>query len=262
MPQPRYSAPSSRFDAVICDIDGCLGPESTAPLDAHDLARIADHNKAAIEQRDRPLLTLCSGRPLPYAEAICRLLHNSLLPCVCENGVWLFDPTNGGRCIMDPSITAAHLAGVDAARAWIASDLSPRGVMIQPGKSASISLWHPDTAYLMSLRDALRTRFDREQWPLRVSNTVAWINCDLDFISKQSGITRLIAETNLQRDRLAGIGDTISDMAIRRSVAWFACPSNADAALKQHADHVASSAESRGVLELLALLGAGSNITP
>lgn len=255
--QPIHSlVPTSatrRFDAVICDIDGCLGPESAAPLDAALLSRIAEHNIAAITKGDRPVLTVCSGRPQPFAEAMCRFLSNTTLPCVAENGVWVYDPRDN-RFLIDPAITSDDRQAVHEATVWIERELLPRGVIIQPGKTASISLWHPDTAFLMSLLPLLRDTFAQHSWPFRVSNTVAWINCDLTHVSKASGIRRLIDITGLSRERLAGIGDQLSDMAIRESVAFFGCPSNADPKLAARADFVSREPEARGVLDILGRL--------
>ncbi|MFZ4576240.1 MAG: HAD family hydrolase [Phycisphaerales bacterium] len=241
---------NKRFDAVISDIDGCLGPESSGPLDAELLAKVADHNVRAKRDRDRPLVTLCSGRPLPYAEAICRLIGNDRLPCVCEMGVWVLDLSSHSYH-MDPAITPAQLEGVREAQRWIEKDLLPHGVLVQPGKSASISLWHRDTAYLMSLKPMLIDRFTERGWPLRVSSTVAWVNCDLAHVSKASGIARLKQMTGLESDRLVGIGDTTGDLAIREHVAFFACPSNAQEELKRHADYISPFPEVRGVLDIL-----------
>ena len=71
-----------RYDAVICDIDGCLAPETSTPIDAPGLARIAEHNRLAQEAGDRPVVTLCSGRPEPFVEAICRTIGNRTLPAI------------------------------------------------------------------------------------------------------------------------------------------------------------------------------------
>lgn len=250
MPNRLPQDPRRRFDAIVSDIDGCLGPESHAPLDAEALARIAAHNHRAIHAGDVPVLTLCSGRPQPYAEAICRLLGNSILPCVCENGVWLYDPLDN-RYLRDPAILPEHLEAVYEASRWIELQLGPRGVVIQPGKTASISLWHPDTALLMSLREPIRAAFAEHAWPLRVSNTVAWINCDLSHVSKGTGIGRLMELTGLVRERTAGIGDMPGDLAIRERVAYFACPSNSDPVIRDASDYISRHAEVAGVLDIL-----------
>ncbi|MCW5753755.1 MAG: HAD family phosphatase [Phycisphaeraceae bacterium] len=240
-------------EAVICDIDGCLAPESSGPMHAEVLARIARWNRASIE-RGGPILTVCSGRPQPFAEAMCRLLGNDRLPCIAENGVWLYDPKTN-RYERDPAITPEHLQAVHEVARWVEQELSPRGVVMQPGKSASVSLYHPDPEYLRStIRPIVETAFRVCGWPLRVSMTWLYINCDLAHVSKGSGIDRLCAAAGLQRDRLVGIGDTLSDEAIADRVAWFACPANADPRLKARAHFLASEPEAMGVLEILSRL--------
>lgn len=250
--QVSDQAPTRRaFDVVISDIDGCLGPESHAPLDAGRLAQVAVYNQRAHGAGDVPVVTLCSGRPQPYAEAMSRLIANRSVPVVCEMGVWLYDPRDN-RFLMDPTITPEHLSVIDAATAWIRRELTPMGVVMQPGKAASISLWHPHTPTLLGLlEDPIRARVAREGWPLRVSNTVAWINLELEHVSKGSGIDRLTKMLGLRRERLAGIGDTMGDLAIRERVAFFACPANADERLKAHADYVSPHTEAEGVLDVL-----------
>lgn len=242
--------PTRRYDAIICDIDGCLGPERHDPLDADSLAELAEYNRRAHKDGDRPAITLCSGRPLPYVEGMSRLISNFTLPVIGEMGVWLWHPTDN-RYDRDPGITAEHVHAVHEASEWIDRTFGPKGVTQQPGKSGSISLYHPDTAYLKSLEPELRDTFADRGWPFRVSSTWLWINCDLEHVSKATGIERFMAATGLTRDRLAGIGDTVGDLAIREHVDFFACPANAAEELKPHADLVAESPEISGVLEIV-----------
>jgi len=238
------------FDAVISDIDGCLGPESAAPVDAHALAKLADYNRLAVTVGDRPMITVCSGRPQPYCECLCRVIANTQLPCIAENGVWLYDPRTN-QYLRDPSILPEHMQAVAEATRYIELELAPQGVVIQPGKTASISLWHPDTPRLKAIMPVLRERFVAHGWPFRVSDTVAWINCDLAHVSKATGIARMLEITGLSKPRLAGIGDMPSDLAIRQHVARFGCPSNAHADIKAAADDIAQHPEIEGILELL-----------
>lgn len=243
-----------RFDLVISDIDGCLQPESSGPIHLADIVRIAEHNERAAADADRPLLTLCSGRPQPFAEALCKLLRISGVPCICENGVWLYDLASN-IYEMDPAILPAHRRAVRDASAWVEAEYGPHGVTEQPGKAASVSLYHPDTGYLKSIAPRIAAEFARRAWPFRVSMTWFYINCDLAHISKGTGIDRLTARTGIARDRLAGIGDTASDMPIRERVAFFACPANAQPEIKAVADYVSPFEEARGVLDILERLG-------
>lgn len=241
---------SARYDLVICDVDGCLAPESSAPMDIDRLAKVAEHNRLAAEQHDRPLVTLCTGRPQPFTEALCRLLQNRSVPCIAENGVWLYDPSTN-EYGMDPDITSQHLEIVHEASQQLARKYAQYGVTQQPGKVASVTLYHRDTDYLRSILPAVEEELARRNWPFRVSMTLLYINCDLEHVSKASGIRRLIAHTGADPSRLAGIGDTMSDVTIAEAVDLFACPANAREELKPHAHYISPHNEVAGVLDIL-----------
>ncbi|CAN5685381.1 HAD hydrolase family protein [soil metagenome] len=242
--------PLRRFDLVLCDIDGCLVSEGQKALDIPALTRIAEHNRLALERGDRPIVTVCSGRPQPFAEAMCRLLGNLLMPCVCEMGVWVYHPGTNAY-IMDPTITREHLRAVGEVAAWCQREFGPSGVTQQPGKNASVTLFHPDTEYLKSLEAKLKAEFAARGWPLRVSMTWLYINCDLAHVSKGTGLDRMLKDLQIPRARLAGIGDTIGDLCIAQRVGMFACPSNAAPAIKEHAHLIVKKAEAEGVVEIL-----------
>ena len=249
----RFTA-SGRFDAVFCDVDGCLLDEAGGPLDLSTLERIATHNRLAIEQRDRPVVTLCTGRPEPFGECLARAIHNPLLPIVCENGAWLHDPTDNAW-LLDPAVTEEDLAAVAALEGWVRRELGPDGVTIQPGKAASVSLYHPDADALDGFMNRLETAAAEEGWPFRVSNTLRYINCDLAKVSKATGIARCLERTGIDPARCAGIGDTDHDLQIAEAVAWFGVPQNRRPVLDDAAHEIAEAAGIDGVIELLGHLG-------
>ncbi|GDY11547.1 phosphoglycolate phosphatase [Planctomycetota bacterium] len=236
-------------DLVLCDIDGCLTPENPVVIDRRHLSLIAERNERAAAQGLAPV-TLCTGRPQPFAELLCRLLANTTVPCIAENGVWLYHPGTNAYA-MDPSITADHLRLVTELEGRLRADYGRFSAAIQPGKTASLSLYHHDHDWLVGVRDQIAALVQSRGWPLRVSMSWFYINCDLIHISKASGIRRLLEQHPHSRERLAGIGDTLGDLAIADSVGWFGCPANADERLKPRAHLVAKSHETAGVWELL-----------
>lgn len=242
--------PIRQYDLVICDIDGCLISEAQRPMDIPALTKIAEYNRLAVDRGDRPMVTVCSGRPQPFAEAICRLINNMLMPCVCEMGVWVYHPGTNAY-VIDPRITPAHLAAVHEVSDWAMQTFGHKGVTQQPGKNASVTLYHPDTEYLRSLEPIVQAEFEKRRWPLRVSMTWLYINCDLAHVSKGTGLDRILSEIKIDRKRLAGIGDTMGDKCIAERVGFFACPSNAHPAIKEHAHLIAKKPEAEGVLEIL-----------
>ncbi len=251
--------PIRQHDLVICDIDGCLTPEASTPFDLANLALIAQHNRLAHERGDRPTLTVCSGRPQPFAEAICRLLHNTTTPCICENGAWAYHPGTN-TYTLDPAITDAHLHAVHELSEWAHAAFAPLGVTEQPGKTASVTLWHPDTALLRDrifpavAAEVARRGGETGSWPFRVSMTWLYINCDLAHINKGTALDRLLPSLRLPKARLAGIGDTAGDKFIADRVSWFACPANASPQIREHAHYVSPHAEAAGVVDILARL--------
>ena len=241
---------SRRFDVLICDIDGCLSPESHAPIDGQSLSQVAEHNVLALQNNDRPLVTLCSGRPIGFVEAMCRLIRNTRIPCIGENGVWMWMPDDNSFEI-DPTITPEHLQIVHEASTLLRSRYESKGVVLQPGKTAAVSLYHADTDYLRSIVPEISDEFERRGWPFRVSMTWLYINCDLQHVNKGTAIDRLLARTGIDTGMTAGIGDTMGDRFIADRVAWFGCPANADTKIKQRADYVSEFEEIDGVLDIL-----------
>ena len=238
------------YDLIICDIDGCLTPEEPLPMDLGRLRTIAGYNRLAQDVKDRPLLTLCSGRPQPFAEAMCRFLQNTSAPCIAENGVWLYHPGNN-EYYLDPGITIEHLDIVHQASSWFRKKMARKGITIQPGKTASISLYHQSHEYLESLLPDVEKTCKENGWPFRVSMSWYYINCDLEHISKGTAIDRLLTMLGLDRDRIAGIGDTQGDIFIAERVSYFAAPSNCDERIRRIANYVSPYPETAGILDIL-----------
>lgn len=238
------------FDLVICDIDGCLSPEAATPMDVEGLTQVAEHNRIALAAGDRPVVTLCSGRPLPFVEALCRFLQNDRIPCIAENGTWLYHP-GSNLYEMDPEITPEHLEIVHEAARWVKVHFGPQGVTLQPGKAAAVTLYHPNPEFLRSICPEIRDYFERQDWPFRTTMTWLYINCDLTHVSKGSGIKRLVEATGLKKNQLMAIGDTTSDLVMLDHVAFFACPANASPEVREASHYVAEASEVHGVLEIL-----------
>ncbi len=247
------------IDLVCCDIDGCLTPERPVAIDRASLDRIAARNQRIADGAPGAFVTLCSGRPQPFAELLCRWLANVSVPCIAENGVWLYHPgTNTYE--MDPAISAGDLRAVRELEDWLRGTYavrSDKGAAIQPGKSASISLYTHDHEWLVQVRDEVAAEVERRGLPLRISMTWYYLNCDLRHVSKATGVRRLAQRAERTRERMAGIGDTLGDLGIAEQVAWFACPGNADARLLAHAHYISPHHEAAGVADILDRLDRG-----
>jgi len=222
-------------------------------LNLDRLSVIAEYNARAKADQDRPLVTVCTGRPLPFAECMCRAIANDVLACVCENGAWVYDPAVNGYHLA-PTISDEHVDAAAAFRRWCLAAYGPDGVSSQPGKNASVSLYHRDPDYLETIKPALVDACQKNQWPFRISSTWNYINCDLAHVSKATGIAQFLKRTHLDPQRLAGIGDTKGDIAIAQTVKWFGVPANRDPTIDHYAAHVSKLDQIDAVVEMLELL--------
>lgn len=243
--------------AVICDLDGCIGPEAIGPADTPALARIAEHNRLARERGDRPPVTLCTGRPLPYVDAMCRVVDALDLPIICEGGVYLFDPRSYAW-ETDPRLGPEHAEAARDIRAWVAQTFP--GTFFEEGKVASVTIFHREGPEYLEheVMERVRAKVQAAGLGHRVAMTWTCINVEPAHVDKATGIDRLMARTGLKTPRLAGVGDTMSDLPIRHRVRLFACPANAKPEIRAHADYVSPEPEARGVLDILARIGDGS----
>ena len=238
------------IDLVICDVDGCLAAEHGGNFDLPKLRLLADYNRRALAAGDLPPLTVCTGRPQPFAEAMCRLLGNDAVPCIAEMGVWLYHPgTNHYE--MDPAILPVHLDAIHAAARRLDEEFRSRGVTHQPGKAAAVTLFHPEPDVLKQIVPRVREIIAENDWPLRTSMTWNYINCDLLHVSKGSGLRRFFEQSDFDPLRTAGIGDTTSDLAMAELLGWFASPANASPGIRDHAQYISPHAEVAGVIDIV-----------
>ena len=83
---------------IITDLDGCVSPEESVPWALEPFVEFARQSRAASAgESDLAPLTLCTGRPQPYAEVLMKIL-DIRAPAICENGAVLYSlPDNRAR---------------------------------------------------------------------------------------------------------------------------------------------------------------------
>lgn len=241
-----------KFDVVVCDVDGCLLDELHPQVDLNVLMQIAEHNKIAEALHDRPIVTICSGRPQPFVECLSRIIGNYRIPCISENGVWIHNPADN-KIECDPSIEAGDIAAKHQLETLVARFVK-EGAIIQAGKSASVSVIHHDSDWVERHVKIIQNLCDEHQLPFTMSRTWSCINCNLSKVNKATGMKRLMQKIGLPKERLVGIGDTMGDLGIAENVGYFCSPGNAEAKIKSYANFVAKKDVCEGVLEILAHL--------
>lgn len=238
---------------IIADIDGCISPEESRAWDGPLFDRFAARCRdASAGSGTLAPLTLCTGRPQPYVEALMKIL-DIRFPAICESGAVIYRLENN-LSSFGPAITSTMIQGLHQLRDFIMAEILPAwpGLIYQFGKEAQMSLFSEDPSCFEAVSKSIQAYADTiEGLQLTMTPSHYYLNIDLAGVTKGTAIQLIAEEFALSRDDMAGIGDTLGDMSIRESVGFFACPANAVAALKDVADYVSPWPDQQGLLDIL-----------
>lgn len=190
-----------------CDIDGCLAAPGHAAYDLERLHAIAELNRASATDPTVPVLTLVTGRPHPYIDAVMQVL-DVRLPASFENGAGLATRHPYRAWLLPEAI-----AGRDALRRMIEVVEARDDVFLQMGKVASLSVFPYDRARpLQELVDLLRRLVADHGLPLDIDPSTDCVNVLSPGVDKAVGFRALCAAVGVEADAVAGIGDSVGDL--------------------------------------------------
>jgi len=233
---------------LVFDIDGVLTQGGTRVLDLCLLEHLADVNRAAHENPSRPAVTLCTGRPAPYVEAVLQVIDGHL-PAIFENGAGLYVP-NSTRFLVHPAL--GDQAGFEAVRLRLRKALVTTGrAFFQPGKEYSLSLFAHDPAETKTLYDLAVAALG----PLRESVDLVYSTAALNVlprgIHKGKGVEFLTSQTGYVLEEMLGVGDSDVDLPFLAQVGYSAAPANANPDVKRSVQYVAPRLAADGVYDIL-----------
>ena len=250
MAEPKAN---NKTSLIVCDIEGCLSPGKGYPLNLTALAEIQDHNRRARAGNEIPLV-LCTGRPQAFVEVFCQILDVHL-PCVCENGAFLYD-SREDRMLRNPNITGAQIDALEELSLFLETvimDVLPH--RREPGKEICISLnpeappeYYADRIGLLFER--VRANVSPELFT--VTHSASAVDITPRGIDKASGVRFLSDMLNVPPEEMLGIGDSTGDMPFLMITGLAAAPSNASESVKAMVDYASTQPESLGVLDILA----------
>jgi hydroxymethylpyrimidine pyrophosphatase-like HAD family hydrolase len=158
-----------------------------------------------------PPLTLCTGRPMPYAEAVAQMMGIER-PVIFENA-GAFDPQKY-QIIVDKIFTDEIRSQIDDIKHWLQQEIMSRfeGMTLEFTKLMDAGIIHPEKAVLKRAFPRIK-KYVAENYPgFIVHKTDVSINIILGENGKQKGIKTLCRLENIALAETAYIGDTIGDI--------------------------------------------------
>jgi hydroxymethylpyrimidine pyrophosphatase-like HAD family hydrolase len=230
----------------VLDIDGCISFPFKTP-DWEAVNKIRELNIRSRSEEHIPPVTLCTGRPLPYAEAVAQWL-DVRLPFVFESaGLFKWE---GNEVITSPEVTHENLKRINTIREWLRTDLLPDydGVELEFSKMMDAGVVSANTVAIDDIHAKVLDKIRQDQLNLEVHNTEVSVNILLPGNNKGTGIRLIAAQTGIALREMAYIGDSSGDVPALKEVAMPFAPANGTATVRAISDVMPSKA-THAVLE-------------
>lgn len=221
----------------ITDLDGCIAQPFISP----DWAAISEIKKLSERSRTEehiPALTICSGRPFPYVEAIGQWL-NIEAPMIFESGGGMYDiKTN--EISWNPHFDEEAKIAVAEIKEWLEGTLikNYKGTYPEFAKYTDAGLVNPDTAKINLMHAEVLNHVGKNYPMFEVHATDVSVNIILKKANKGEGIRFLCKKMGLKLEEVAYIGDSSGDIPGLEIVGESFAPANAKDIVKQQVDNV------------------------
>ena len=229
----------------VTDIDGCLAE----PYEPYDLEALSTLRRLADgAQGPAPALSICSGRPYPYVEAMTQALDLTT-PVLFEAGGGRFDPV-AAQTTWSPKLTDEMEAKLNTVQQWFLRECVPGTSMsLDHAKHTQTGVVSPEVDEIRALCPRTEQFVAENALGLHVFSTDVSVDVVPPGITKREGLAWLADHLGLGLEEIAYIGDADSDLEGLRAVGLSFAPPNATEAVRAQADHVPESAVIGGTLE-------------
>ncbi|MFD2532027.1 HAD hydrolase family protein [Gracilimonas halophila] len=232
----------------ITDLDGCVAHPFLSP-DWEALSRIKTLNIKSKDDAQIPALTICSGRPFPYVEAVGQWLDVDL-PMLFESGGGMYDiQTN--EITWNPQFGDEAKKAVTEIKEWLEKTLikNYKGTYPEFAKYTDAGLVNPDSAKIALMHEEVLNHVNGNYPMFEVHATDVSVNIILKKANKGEGIRFLCEKLKMDLEEVAYIGDSSGDIPGLQIVGRSFAPSNAKHFVKDVVDNVTQKTATEGVLE-------------
>ncbi len=215
----------------VTDLDGCISyPFRTPKWDV--LAKIRELNIQSRTDSMIPPLTICTGRPYPYAEAIAQLL-DIRDPFVFESaGLFIWEDLRIKTALDNEN---EQLEPIQEIRKWILSNILPDfpTASIEFTKKMDAGIVATEKAIIDQIHPLIIEKVRNEFPELEIHVTDVSVNVLIRDNNKLQGMKLIAEHLGLDLKEIAYIGDTGGDIPALEAVGMPFCPSNATRGVKK-----------------------------
>ena len=247
-PSLKRTLPTSKIKIFVTDLDGCMtDPFETPNWEAYSQIRALQLQSEF--DPSIPPMSICTGRPMPYAEAQAQFLGVPL-PFVFESGGGFYDLTTN-TLTWNPIVTDAIISDIEAIRAWAHDKVFPNfpGSIPEFAKFTDVGLIHREKSVIDEIYNLATKKISKEYPEFEVHKTDVSVNIIVKKANKGEGLAHLSKMLEVDLSEMAYIGDSSGDISGLERVGMAFAPFNAHEPVKEVAHLVTSGRSTIGVLE-------------
>jgi len=206
------------------DLDGCISHPYKTPV-WKAINKIRELNLESRSSEFIPPLTVCTGRPYPYAEAVCQWL-DIRLPFVFESAAvyhWhgnrIETALDGNKDLLEPILEM---------KKWLSAELLPKypSAMIEFTKMIDAGVISPSKETIQKMYDEIQTYVDINYPDLEIHTTEVSVNILIKGNNKFQGLKLLGKNLGMSLNEMAYIGDSSGDLKALEHVKMAFTPLN------------------------------------
>ncbi|MFU8860250.1 MAG: HAD hydrolase family protein [Cyclonatronaceae bacterium] len=216
----------------ILDIDGCISYPFQSP-DWENMGKIRRLNELSRSDQTIPPITLCSGRPQPYVEAISQWLDVDY-PVVFESGGGFYR-VKSNDLWWHPVITDHIHTCNEQIKDWVEAQVIPKypGMIREFSKKTDVGIISSSEMDILDAYEII-TAYIHDNYPdYEVHHTEVSVNVIVKNSNKGEGLKYLSELTGIPVNRMAYIGDSSGDITALKTVSRPFAPSNATNGVRQ-----------------------------
>lgn len=219
----------------VLDIDGCVSYPFETPH-WESISEIRTLNVKSRNEDEIPSLTLCTGRPHPYAEAVAQWLDIKL-PFVFESAALYHWKGNRVQTILDGR-NGLSLEPIRQIKKWLSDSVIPNypDMILEFSKMMDAGVVSPDREQINQIYREIMEHTDKHYPELEVHRTEISVNILLAGNNKRTGFELLSGEIGTPLEQMAYIGDSEGDLLPLKSVKMPFAPMNAIDRVKEVAE--------------------------
>lgn len=235
---------------IVLDVDGVLCRGEGQPFDLSLLQRLASINRQARAGKPVPAVTLNTGRPSTYVEAVIQVI-DGWQPALYENGAGLYYPQTY-QFQATSLLTVAHQTMLREIADRLEQTVVKRGqAHWQPGKTVCYTLLARPPLTIADFMVEVEKIVADISDQFVVTPAFLALNIYPAGINKGTGLHWLAEVTGIDPTEMIGIGDSLGDIDFLQWVGYPAAPANAADEVKAVAQYVSPYADAAAVHDIL-----------